>query len=122
MKNQQRLIVGLVLALIVIIFALLNGQPVAVNFFGAAFQWPLIVVIVVCLLLGALVTLLVSTASLAKTHKQLKALEAENQQLTQAQEDAIATATKQASEEIASLKAQLAAKAETSAPTPDESK
>ena len=58
MKNQQRLIVGLVLSLVLIVFALLNGQVVAVNFFGAKVHWPLIVVIVVAVLIGALITLL----------------------------------------------------------------
>ncbi|WP_179395348.1 LapA family protein [Lacticaseibacillus absianus] len=97
MKNQQRLIVGLVIALVVIIFALLNGQPVAVNFFGAAFHWPLILVIVVSLILGAASALLVSTASLSKLKKQLKRLQKENQDLTdQAESTPAPTETRQA--------------------------
>lgn len=43
MKGQQRFIIGLVLALILIVFALLNGQDVSVNFFGIQLKWPLIV-------------------------------------------------------------------------------
>ncbi|WP_461224108.1 LapA family protein [Lacticaseibacillus suihuaensis] len=109
MKNQQRLIVGLVIALIVIIFALLNGQPVAVNFFGAAFKWPLIVVIVVSLLLGALVTLLVSTASLAKTKKEMAALTKTNQALEADVKAQVAAATKDKDAEIEDLRRQLAA-------------
>lgn len=70
MKNQQRLIVGLVLTLVLIVFALLNGQGVAVNFFGAQFTWPLIVVIVVSVLIGALITALVSTASMSQNKKK----------------------------------------------------
>ncbi len=72
MKNQQRLIVGLVLTLVLIVFALLNGQGVAVNFFGAQFTWPLIVVIVVSVLIGALITALVSTASMSQNKKSLE--------------------------------------------------
>ncbi len=55
MKQQQRLIVGIVLTLVLIIFALLNGQTVTVNFFGAMVHWPLIVVIVVSVLIGAVI-------------------------------------------------------------------
>ena len=47
MKGQQRFIIGLVLALILIVFALLNGQDVSVNFFGIQLKWPLIVIIAV---------------------------------------------------------------------------
>ena len=64
MKSQQRFIIGLVLALILIIFALLNGQGVSVNFFGIQLEWPLIVIIAVSVLIGAVVTWLISTLSL----------------------------------------------------------
>nr|WP_241864978.1 lipopolysaccharide assembly protein LapA domain-containing protein [Lacticaseibacillus kribbianus] len=105
----------MVIALIVIIFALLNGQPVAVNFFGAAFKWPLIVVIVVCLLLGALVTLLVSTAAITKTRKEMATLTKANQELeTKVEakvEAAVEAATKEQTAEIAALKRQLEAAA-----------
>ena len=52
MKGQQRFIIGLVLALILIVFALLNGQDVSVNFFGIQLKWPLIVIIAVSVLIG----------------------------------------------------------------------
>lgn len=86
MKNQQRLIVGLVLALVLIVFALLNGQPVAVNFFGAAFHWPLIIVIVVAVLIGAVIALLASGNAMAATKKELAQLKQENARLTKAQD------------------------------------
>lgn len=85
MKNQQRLIVGLVLALVLIVFALLNGQPVAVNFFGAAFHWPLIIVIVVAVLIGAVIALLASGNAMAATKKEVAQLKQENARLAKAQ-------------------------------------
>lgn len=108
MKNQQRVIVGLVLALILIIFAVLNGQTVAVNFFGARLEWPLIVVIAVSVIIGALITFLVSTASGAKERKQLKTLREENKSLTNDMNKQIAQATKKANAQIENLQAQLA--------------
>ena len=72
MKQQQRLIVGIVLTLVLIIFALLNGQSVTVNFFGAMGHWPLIVVIVVSVLIGAIIAWLASKSwgNKAKTPKK----------------------------------------------------
>lgn len=101
MKNQQRLIVGLVLALVLVVFALLNGQGVAVNFFGAQFTWPLIVVIFVSVLIGALITLLVSTASMAQSRKDLKAAK-------KAAEAAQAEAAKNLKDATAKLEGQVA--------------
>ncbi|SPC38575.1 LapA family protein [Latilactobacillus fuchuensis] len=74
MKKQGRLITVLGLALIVVIFAVLNVAPVAVNFGFAHVQWPLIIVIIVSLLIGAIITFLAatgSTLSQKKMHKQL---------------------------------------------------
>lgn len=77
MKQQQRLIVGIVLTLVLIIFALLNGQSVTVNFFGAMVHWPLIVVIVVSVLIGAIIAWLASKSwgNKAKTPKKNKVWE-----------------------------------------------
>ncbi|WP_010013466.1 LapA family protein [Loigolactobacillus coryniformis] len=77
MKNQWRLVLVLLLALVIVIFAVLNVAPVTVHFgFGTA-KWPLIIVIIVSLLLGALVTVLVSTMSALGLRRQVKTLTAE---------------------------------------------
>lgn len=109
MKNQQRLIVGLVLTLVLIVFALLNGQAVEVNFFGAKMSWPLIVVIVGSLLIGALITFLVSTASLSQNKKALKAAQqaASNADAVKAQ--AVKDATAKLEAQVKDLNQQLAA-------------
>ncbi len=82
MKSQQRFIIGLVLALILIIFALLNGQGVSVNFFGIQLEWPLIVIIAVSVLIGAVVTWLISTSAVASAKKQIKELQQRVTELT----------------------------------------
>lgn len=77
MKNQQRFVIGLILTLLVVIFALMNSQVVTVNFFGAHLKWPLIVLIVVVLLIGAGITLLLSASSISAARKTTKRLQAE---------------------------------------------
>ena len=110
MKNQQRLIVGIVLALILIIFALLNGQTVTVNVFGAMVRWPLIVVIVVAFLIGALIAALITTTTTAKDRKALKQLQAEVDTLQQDVDKRVATATAALKAENQQLQAQLETK------------
>ena len=73
MKSQQRFIIGLVLALILIIFALLNGIQL---------EWPLIVIIAVSVLIGAVVTWLISTSAVASAKKQIKELQQRVTELT----------------------------------------
>lgn len=77
MKTQQRFVLSLVLVLVVVIFALMNSQSVIVNFFGAHLEWPLIIIIVVSLLLGALITLLLSASTIAKAKKTTRRLQDE---------------------------------------------
>lgn len=103
MKNQWRLVIILLLALLIVIFAVLNVTPVTVNFgFGTA-KWPLIIVIIVSLLLGALITVLASTMNALNLRRQVKALKAEQKQQETAVEQAVA-------EQTAKLNSQLAAK------------
>ncbi|WP_125581716.1 lipopolysaccharide assembly protein LapA domain-containing protein [Lacticaseibacillus suibinensis] len=109
MKNQQRLIVGLVLALVLIIFAVLNGQGVDVNFFGAQFTWPLIVVIVVSVIIGAVITFLVSTTGLAKMKKELKSAQAAEAGAAEAQAKAVKEATADLTAQVTALQKELAA-------------
>ncbi|WP_164847975.1 lipopolysaccharide assembly protein LapA domain-containing protein [Lacticaseibacillus hulanensis] len=77
MKNQRRFVIILVLVLLVVIFALQNSQAVTVNLFWTHFSWPLIIVIVGSLLLGALITLLLSAASIATARKTTQKLQDE---------------------------------------------
>ncbi|MEI5992502.1 LapA family protein [Candidatus Enterococcus mansonii] len=77
MKNQWRVIIGLVLVLIIVIFAVLNNQTVPVNFGFTKLSGPLILIILGSAILGALIGLLTSTTTLWKQKKQVKELEKE---------------------------------------------
>lgn len=75
MKNQWRVIIGLVLVLIVVIFAVLNNQTVPVSFGFAKISGPLILIILGSAIVGALIGLLTSTTTMWKQKKQVKELE-----------------------------------------------
>lgn len=72
MKNQWRLIVGLILVLMVVIFAILNVSAVPVNFGFLEAEWPLILVILGSLIIGALTAVLISTGTNFQMKKELK--------------------------------------------------
>ena len=75
MKNQWRVILGLVLVLIVVIFAVLNNQAVPVNFGFTKISGPLILIILGSAIIGALVGLLTSTTTIWNQRKELKELD-----------------------------------------------
>lgn len=70
MKNQWRLVSALVIVLVIIVFAILNVEPVRVNFGVAAVHWPLILVIVITLILGVVIAVLMATVSATKEKSQ----------------------------------------------------
>lgn len=75
MKNQWRVVIGLVLVLIVVIFAVLNNQTVPVSFGFAKISGPLILIILGSAIVGALIGLLTSTTTMWKQKKQVKELQ-----------------------------------------------
>ena len=81
MKNQWRLILVIILMIIISIFAILNVDKVPVNFGFANVAAPLIIIIFVSLLLGSLLTLLVSTITNVHNKKELKTLRSEIEKL-----------------------------------------
>ncbi|MCH3904244.1 MAG: LapA family protein [Lactobacillus sp.] len=58
-RKQDRLISAIVIVLLLVIFAVLNVKPVTINFGFFAFKQPLIIVLIIMFLLGALVSWLV---------------------------------------------------------------
>ncbi|KRO04952.1 hypothetical protein IV54_GL000676 [Levilactobacillus paucivorans] len=129
MKNQWRIVVSLLLVIIVAVFALLNRGSVPVSFGFATVRWPLILLLLVSILIGAVLMILFSTISSVQKKRAYKELEqsttekitklqAENAQLNKRIQN---SQSKQASgqqakeikalqTEITDLKAQLAAK------------
>jgi len=129
MKNQWRIVVSILLVIIVAVFALLNRGSVPVSFGFATVRWPLILLLLVSILIGAVLMILFSTISSVQkkraykdleqsTTDQISKLQAENAQLNKRiQNSQSKQATGQQAKEIKALqteitdlKAQLAAK------------
>ncbi|WP_409251482.1 lipopolysaccharide assembly LapA domain-containing protein [Bacillus sp. SCS-153A] len=81
MKFQWNLILGLIFALIVAIFAVINVDPVRVNYLFGEAEWPLILVIIGSVLMGGLIVGSVGLFRLFVVQRKVKALEKENARL-----------------------------------------
>lgn len=77
MKNQWRIVLGIVLILLIVLFAVANNMTVPVNFGVATIEGPLILIIIGAAFLGAIIISLVSTATILQQRKQIKSLQAE---------------------------------------------
>ncbi|MBB1069610.1 LapA family protein [Limosilactobacillus sp. RRLNB_1_1] len=75
MKKQSTTIASIIILIIIAIFALLNTATVVVNLFGARVKTPLVLLIFICLLIGAMTIYLLSFSSHLKTTKELKELQ-----------------------------------------------
>lgn len=102
-KNQWRLIAGIVLILIILIFAVMNVEAVPVNFGFAVVNGPLIIVIFVSLLMGSLITLLVATASTTSNRKEMKEIRQKLSRQDEEVEKAVSQAKGTYEAQIASL-------------------
>lgn len=109
MKNQWTLLIGLVFAIIIAIFAVVNVDQVPVNYiFGEAY-WPLILVILGSALIGAVISASFVFFNLFSKTRQIKHLtkdvEQRDQQIEQLTKD-----VEQKNEEIQHLEKDLHAK------------
>jgi len=78
MKFQWSLLIALIFAVIVAIFAVVNVEDVPVNYVFGTAQWPLILVILVSALLGALVSGSVAIFRSFVLQRHVKQLEKDN--------------------------------------------
>lgn len=78
MKFQWSLLLALIFAIIVAIFAVVNVEDVPVNYVFGTAQWPLILVILVSALLGALVSGSVAIFRSFVLQRRVKHLEKDN--------------------------------------------
>jgi lipopolysaccharide assembly protein A len=78
MKFQWTFLLGLIFALIVAIFAVINVDPVTVNYLFGTSQWPLILVIIGSVLMGGIIIGSVGLMRLYVIQRKVKALEKEN--------------------------------------------
>ncbi|WP_206215464.1 MULTISPECIES: lipopolysaccharide assembly protein LapA domain-containing protein [unclassified Enterococcus] len=78
-KKQSNVIVGFLLVLVIVLFAVLNNKNVPVSFGFASFSAPLILVIIGSALIGALIVFLTAWTTLWQQKKQIKNLTQENE-------------------------------------------
>ena len=116
MNKQRNLVIGLIIVLVLVIFACLNTEPVAINFGFFQPKMPLIIVLVIMLLLGALVSLLIGKGEKVSPDvkkalaKQKKELDNKYQSEIESKDKQIADMGQQLSQmekQLAELKAQL---------------
>lgn len=71
---QIGFIVILIIAIFVAIFAIQNGTPVPIDLFFARYEMPLAVIMMVCLILGAVMVLILGTTRQFKKRSEYKEL------------------------------------------------
>jgi putative membrane protein len=74
MKKQSTMIVSIILLIIFVIFALLNTATVEVNLLFSRIKTPLVLLILICMLIGALIIYLFSLSNHFKISKEMKSL------------------------------------------------
>ncbi|MBC9824933.1 LapA family protein [Carnobacterium inhibens] len=90
MKKQWGIIVALILIVIVAFFAVLNVESVPVSFGFTEVAWPLIMIILGSLFIGALTTVLISVSTTYKNKKDLKNSQKELENAEKRKEEALA--------------------------------
>ncbi|WP_339062076.1 LapA family protein [Tepidibacillus marianensis] len=80
---QTRVIIFLIFTFIVVIFSVMNIQPVVIDFYFSQADVPLILVIIFSILIGALLMYILSSMKYLKTTRKMKMLEKENGRLQQ---------------------------------------
>ncbi|WP_042475099.1 LapA family protein [Bacillus ndiopicus] len=74
MKTQWTLLIGLVFAIIIAVFAVVNVDPVPVNYMFGEAHWPLILVILGSALIGAVISASFVFFNLFSKTRQIKHL------------------------------------------------
>ena len=89
MKQQWQLFVGLLLSLVIIVFAAMNTVVVPVQLGFGEFSTPLIIIIFGAIFMGAVLISLLTTSILWKQKKTIKQLKKEKDQLEAKIEDEV---------------------------------
>lgn len=79
MKRQWSIVLLITLILLVVVFSVMNVDPVAINFGFTMIKVPLVVVIIVTLLIGVLIAVTLSTTIILQNKNEQKKL---NKRLT----------------------------------------
>ena len=81
MKGQWGLVVALIFALIIAVFSVVNVDPVQVNYVFGTSDWPLVLVILGSVLMGAILVLGFGMVKYYRLKRELKNLKKENERL-----------------------------------------
>ncbi|AYV67307.1 DUF1049 domain-containing protein [Niallia circulans] len=87
MKFQWNMLLGIIFALIVAVFAVINVEPVSVNYLFGEGDWPLILVILISVLLGGLIIGSAGIIRIYSLQRKIKTLEKEKKALEQKTDD-----------------------------------
>lgn len=90
MKKQWKVILGFILVLVIVIFALSNSQEIPVNFLITKIYLSLVLVIIGSALVGALIVLLTSGATMFQQRKEIKQLKEQIQSYETSNEQKLA--------------------------------
>ncbi|MGL5686648.1 MAG: LapA family protein [Vagococcus fluvialis] len=74
MKNTTKMFIILILAFIVVLFSVINSQPIDVNFLVTKVSLPLAVILIAAVLVGALIVFIVMASSIWQKKRQIKEL------------------------------------------------
>ncbi|GHP15080.1 hypothetical protein YK48G_25050 [Lentilactobacillus fungorum] len=80
MKKQITTIIGIILIIVIALFALINFESVDVNFGFASVRVPLVLLILISVLVGALIIFLLSSILNVKKNRQYRGLEQQSEQ------------------------------------------
>lgn len=110
LKRQWKVILGFLLVLIIVIFAVLNNQEVPVNFGFSKLYGPLILVIIGSAIIGALVVFLTSSTTMFQQKRQVKQLQSRIEEFETGNQEKLAeekaSYQREKENEIAALKAE----------------
>ncbi len=72
LKRQGQLILGIILIIIIAVFSILNVTPVPINFGFMTVRWPLVIVLLGAVFIGALLMFLLTTVTHFQKRRQDK--------------------------------------------------
>jgi lipopolysaccharide assembly protein A len=78
MKGQWTLILAFIFALIIAVFAVINVEPVEVDYLFGTSMWPLILIILGSVLMGGFIVASVGLLRMVALQRKIKQLEKEN--------------------------------------------
>lgn len=79
MKNTTKTIVILLLLFVVVLFAVINAQPITINFIFTKQRVPLVLIIIGSVIIGAIIALIGTISTIWKKNRAIKEL---NQQIS----------------------------------------